>query len=85
MLITPYVTTIYIDEYVPQTAELEIIVGEIIKAIRGNPRLHELFFKQIRYPLTIEDKLKYARSFLREIENWRIWVDKFLYWISPEE
>lgn len=81
----PYTTFLYIDEYIPALAELEIIVGEVIKAIKGNPRLHNLFFKQIRYPATNEDKLKYARSFLREIETWRIWVDKYLYWISPEE
>lgn len=73
---------IFIDEYFPATAELEVVTGQIIKAIHGNARLHAFFFKSLVYPPTVEDKLAYAKSFLKEIEQHRAWVDKNLWWIG---
>lgn len=73
-----YAPLIYIDEYDPLSAVLEILTGEIIKAIKGDRRLHEYFFDELALLPTVEEKTVFCRNFLRDIEQHRQWVNKNL-------
>lgn len=78
MMLLPYTTIIYVDEYVLVTAELEILTAEIRKAIRGNPNLDDFYFERLAERPSIEEKLFYARHFRRNLEYYRSLVDNGL-------
>lgn len=66
---------LYVDEYCPVTAHLEILTAEIRKSIKGNSRLDDRYFSGLNEQHSIEEKLTYARHFRRCLEEYRKQVD----------
>lgn len=72
---------IMVDQYFPATARLEVITGEILKAIGGNPRLLQHYISGLECKHTAQEMTEYADQFLVNIEKERQWADKNLWWM----
>lgn len=78
-----YLTIVFLDEYYPATAELEIVFSEVTKAIQGNPRLlaHFTSGMELHMRCSVVEMTTFARDFLKNIERERQWADKNLWWM----
>ena len=72
----PTITVVYVDEYVPATAELEVLTSLILNGphgVKGDPKLFCHFLGGLKVFPTVVGKTVYCRNFLKDMEAHRAW------------